>query len=63
MPEDPHQTQLTDDINCTLSEAMITFMAEIFAVQQRVSNIPSYDDKNMLARNFIQGIISWKSSP
>lgn len=57
-----NEAQLPGHINRTLSEAIMTSMAECFAVQQGVVNTPSYDRKNMPVRDFIQDITSEESS-
>ena len=50
------------DVNRTLNDAMMTPMAECFAIQQGIMNIPTFDGKNMPVRDFIQDIINGKSS-
>ena len=50
------------DVNRTLNDAMMTSMAECFAIQQGITNIPTFDGKNMPVRDFIQDIINGESS-
>ena len=47
-----------DEISCDPKEAMINLMAECFAMQQGVMNIPILDDKNMPVSDFIEDIIT-----
>lgn len=54
--------QEANTINRTLSDAMVTSMAECFALQQGVMHIPFYDGKNIPVRDFIQDIINGESS-
>lgn len=49
-------------INRTLSDAMVTSMAECFAIQQATLNIPFYDGKNMRVRDFIQDVENGEAS-
>ena len=37
--------EFTGNISCTLSDAMVTSMAECFAIQQGVMNIPTFNGK------------------
>lgn len=62
MPNDLNQTQFANDINRTLSETIMTSMAECFAAQQGVVNIPSYDGKNIPVRFSFKDIINGESS-
>ena len=50
-----------DDISCEPKDAMIKLMAECFAMQQGVMNIPMFDGKNMPVSNCIQDIITGQS--
>ena len=45
-----------DDISCDPKDAMIKLMAECFAMQQGVMNIPIFDGKNMPVSDFIEDI-------
>ena len=46
--------EFTGNISRTLSDAMVTSMAECFAIRQGVMNIPTFNGKNMPVRDFIQ---------
>ena len=50
------------DVNRTLNDAMMTSMAECFAIQKSIMNIPKFDGKNIPVRDFIQHIINGESS-
>ena len=65
MPKDQTNTETSrfnGDVNRTLNDAMMTSMAECFAIQQGIMNIPTFDGKNMPVRDFIQDIINGESS-
>ena len=50
-----------DDISCDPKDTMIKLMAECFAMQQGVMNIPIFDGKNMPVSDFIEDIITGQS--
>ena len=50
-----------DDISCDPKDAVIKLMAECFAMQQGVMNIPIFDGKNMPVSDFIKDIITGQS--
>ena len=52
----------TGNISRTLSDAMVTSMAECFAIQQGVMNIPTFNGKNMPVRDFIQVVLNGEPS-
>ena len=54
--------EFTRNISRTLSDAMVTPMAEFFAIQQGVLNIPTFNGKNMPVRDFIQDVLNGESS-
>ena len=54
--------ELTGNISRTLSDAMVTSMAECFAIQQGVMNISTFNGKNMPVRDFIQDSLKGESS-
>ena len=70
MPRDKNSTthdktqggEFTGNISRTLSDAMVTSMAECFAIQQGVMNIPTFNVKNMPVRDFIQDVLNGESS-
>ena len=50
-----------DEISCDPQDAMIKLMAECFAMQQGVMNIPIFDGKNMPVNDFVEDIITGQS--
>ena len=54
--------EFTGDISRTLSDAMVISMAECFAIQQGVMNIPTFNGKNMPVRDFIEDVLNGESS-
>ena len=50
-----------DDISCYPKDAIIKLMAECFAMQQGVMNIPTFDGKNMPVSDFVEDIITGQS--
>ena len=62
MPKD--KTGTTDFIGDTsriLNDAMVTLMAECFAIQQGIMNVSIFDGKNMPVRDFIQEVVNGKA--
>ena len=49
-------TDFTGDISRTLNDAMVTSMAECFAIQQGIMNVPIFNGKNMPVRDFIRDV-------
>ena len=45
----------------TLSDTIVTSMAECFAIQQGEMNIPTFNGKNMPVRDFIQDVLNGES--
>ena len=68
MPKDSIQsdktgaTDFTGNISRTLNDAMVTSMAECFAIQQGIMNVPIFNGKNMPVRDFIQDVINGEAS-
>ena len=70
MPHDKNSTthdktqggEFTGNISRTLSDFMVTSVAECFAIQQGVMNIPTFNGKNMPVRDFIQDVLNGESS-
>ena len=50
-----------DDISCDPKDAMIKLIAECFAMQKEVMNIPIFDGKNMPVSDFLKDIITEQS--
>ena len=63
MPKDKTgTTDFTGDISRTLNDAMVTSMAECFAIQQGIMNVPIYNGKNMPVRDFMQDVVNGEAS-
>ena len=46
-PDKTGTTDFTGDISRTLNDAMVTSMAECFAIQQGIMNVPIFNGKNI----------------
>ena len=59
--EETQSRKFIDEIWCDPQDAMIKLMAEFFAMQQEIMDIPIFDGKNMPVRDFIEDIITGQS--
>ena len=55
-------TDFTGDISRTLNDAIVTSMAECFAIQQGIMNVPTFNGENMPERDFIQDVVNGEAS-
>ena len=70
MPHNKHKAtqdktqggEFIGNISRTLKDAMVTSMAECFAIKQGVMKILTFNRKNMPARDFIQDALNDESS-